>query len=256
MQKIHELLIQLGLNDKEARVFLSMVKLGPAPVGKVAMNSGITRTHVYDIAEELKERGFVSAVEKRGVRIYEALEHAGLLALISRKYKELEALEKKVAESVSDFEQLRAGARQKTKVRFFEGAAGVLNIYEEIKSDLRKLKEPFEIITIFSPDKLEKTFPGWFDEKHIDIPPYMIKRDIVHESEIFSKHLKDREKSASQYSYKIWPKAKGEFPADTLCWQNKIAYVELAEYPSGVVIENEAIVQTFKMWFEKMWEGL
>lgn len=257
MPKISEILAQLGLNEKEQKVFLVLVKRGALPVGKIAMDTNITRTHIYDIAEELKEKGFVSAMEKRGVRTYEALDHAGLLALTTRKQSEFMTLEKDIAEAASDFEALRVGARQKTKVRFFEGKEGVLNIYDEITNDLRAEKETVELLTVYSPEQLEKTFPGWFaQKKFIKISPYTMKRDIVHASQLFEAHAKQRQEGVGGYSYKVWPKAQGEFPADTLCWQNKIAFVELSEYPSGVVIENEAIIKTFRMWFEKMWEGL
>ena len=56
--------------------------------------------------------------------------------------------------------------------------------------------------------------------------------------------------------YKIWPKEKNEFPTDTLCWLNKIAYLDMKGYPSGIIIENAAMVETFTMWFRQMWDSL
>jgi len=257
MQKLSEILARLGLNEKETKVFLSLVKLGPSPVGKIAQDAVVTRTHVYDIVEALGEKGFLSVIEKKGVRIYEALEHVGLLALLGRRSREIEALGKQITEAAGEFESLRGGARPKKEVRFFEGKEAVLNIWDEIRDDLKKIKEPSEIVTIFSPEQLERTFPGWFDQKQfIHISPLMTKRDIVDESELFKKHAKERAESVGHYAYKIWPRGRGEFPIDTLCWQNKIAYIELTEHPSGVVIENKAMADTFRMWFEKMWESL
>ena len=256
-QKIAKLLAQLDLTDKEVNVYLGLLKLGSSSASQIAHETAIARTYVYDIAEDLRKKGFLSALDRKNIRHYEALSHPELVALIKRKNEQLEQLGKEVSEAVSDFESLRQDVRQATKVEFFSGPDGVLNIYDQIKNDLKKLREPFEIITIFSPEKLEAAFPGWFEQKkYIDFPPYMTKRDIVHESEIFKKHLQQRAQSASTYAYKIWPKSKGEFPADTLCWQNKIAFVELSSYPTGTIIENEAVVKTFKMWFEEMWANL
>lgn len=255
--KITALLAQLGLNDKEVGAYVSLLKMGRATASEIAQESGITRTHVYTIAEDLRKRGFLSMLNQKGVRSYEALNHAELLALVKRKSEELETLGKKIGEAVSDFESLKQHGKQATKVQFFSGREGVLNIYKYINGDLKKIKEPFEIVTIFSPERLEKTFSGFFEQKKYIDAPLMTKRDIINESEVFFKHLEQRQKEGlGQYFYKIWPREKSEFPADTLCWQNKIAFIELSEYPTGTIIENEAVAKTFKMWFEKMWQGL
>ena len=260
MKKQHNianLLSKLGLNVKEVNVYMSLLKLGGATVSQIANDSGIVRTYVYDIAEDLKKKGLAGMIERRGIRTYKGLNHAELVAFVKRKSEEWETLGKEISEAVSDFDSAREHARQSTTVEFFSGAEGVLNIYDRIKSDLKKLQKPFEIITIFSPEKLEAVFPGWFEQKkYIDTSPLMTKRDIVHESEVFQKHLKQREQGLGKYFYKIWPKEKGEFPIDTLCWENKTAFIELTSYPTGTIIENEALAKTFRMWFENIWENL
>lgn len=256
-QKIWAFLTQLGLNDKETSIYLALLTLGRSPVSDIAEEAKVTRTHVYTIAEDLRERGYLCAIEEQNTRMYEALNHPGLVALIARQRDQLNQLGKKVAESVSDFEALRRDRKPAANVRFFRGKEGVLQIHEEIKRDLKKLTAPFEIITIYSPEKLEATFPGWFEnKKYIDIPPLMTKRDIVTESEIFRKNLEQRAKSKSKYLYRIWPKERGEFPIDTLCWQDNVAFIELSDYPTGTIIKNDAVAKTFKLWFNQMWDSL
>lgn len=256
-QKIRDFLVPLGLHEKEIAVYVALMTLGRSSVSDIAQEAKVTRTHIYGIAEELRERGFLSVIDEGGTRKYEALNHAGLVALIARKRDEMERLEKNVTNAVSDFEGLRRGQKPTTHVQFFQGKEGVLQIYEEIKRDLKKLTAPFEIITIYSPEKLEATFPGWFEnKKYIDIPPLMTKRDIVTESEIFRKNLEQRAKSKSKYLYRIWPKERGEFPIDTLCWQDNVAFIELSNYPTGTIIKNDAVAKTFKLWFNQMWDSL
>jgi len=257
MLKITELLMKLGLNDKEIKVFLSLAKLGPSGVSKIALDSGVTRTHVYDVAEGLKQKGLLTEIEEKGLRKYEVLDHAGLMAFISRKQKEFLTLEKKLVELATEFETLRVGERHKTKVRFFEGPEGIRTIYAEIRSDLQKKKEASELLTIFSPAQVERALPGWFEaEEYIEVPAHMNKRGILYASDITRRYLEKIKASTGAHQYKLWPPEQGEFPVDTLSWGNKITYIDLVGYPSGIVIENEAIVRTFRMWFEKMWENL
>lgn len=250
--KIEEALIQLNLGKKEAEAFLALVKLGGGTATAIAGESGITRTHVYDIMKELVEKGLVSEIEEKKIKRYEAVGHAGLLAFVSRQEKQLQTVQKELVKLASDFQGLEVGARQKTTVRFFDGVEGVKNIYAEIRNDLNKQKESFDLLTIFSPENLEKIIPNF---QYLDYPN-MDGRDIVADDKMLSAYIKQMKQSKNTTAYKIWPKEKGFFPTDNIAWGNKIAYIDLVTYPSGIIIESESIVQSFRMWFNVLWENL
>lgn len=252
MSQIKQILQNLKLSQKEVEVFLGLLKLGKGTAARISRESGITRTHIYDIVKDLISKGLVSEIEERGVKTYEAVDHAGLLAFVSREQKELQKMEKKIGQMASEFNALQVGAKQKTKVRFFDGVEGVKNIYEEIRQDLQKPQAPFEVLTIFSPANLERVIP---DFQYLNYPN-MIGRDIVAADEFLPAYLEQMKKNANSISYKIWPKEKGLFPTDNIAWKNKIAYIDLVGYPSGIIVENEAMVKTFTLWFEQMWGSL
>ncbi len=257
MEKIREILSGIGLSEKEVRVFLSLLKRGSGTVGKLALDSGVTRTHIYEILENLEKQGLVTQANTAGVRRYEAIGHAALLANLGRRQQHLQKLEKSLAAAATDFQALQVGSKQKTKVRFFDGPEGIHSIYAEIKSDLKKQKEPSELLTIFSPGLVERTLPGWFAaEEYIEVPKIMSKRGILFDSETARQYLQKIKGSPAAHSYKLWPKERGEFPVDTLCWLNKLTLIDLVDYPSGIIIENSAIVKVFAMWFALMWESL
>ena len=161
MAQLTQLLQKLNLNKKEASIFLTLVKLGKATAAAIGRDSGVTRTHIYDLVQSLIQKGLVSEVEERGVKTYEAVDHAGLLAFVSRQEKELKHVEKKLVEAAGEFNALQLGLQQKTKVRFFDGVEGVKNIYEEITKDFRASTEKFELLTIFSPENLNKVVPNF-----------------------------------------------------------------------------------------------
>jgi len=256
MPEISQLLSQLGLGEKEVRVFLSLVKLGPSTVSDIADEAKITRTHVYELTNALKQKGLLTQSDSRGVRKFEALGHAGLMAYLSHKQKELQELEKSFTHVATQFNALQKGNRLKTKVRFFEGAKGVEAIYHEIKRDLKSQPPGYEVFTIFSPGRVESLIPGWLEmELYID-EPGMKKRGIVADTAFTQHYLEKMKSSENTHSYKIWPKGPDEFPTDTICWLNKMTLIDLIDYPSGIIIEDAAIVQSFKMWFEFMWNHL
>jgi sugar-specific transcriptional regulator TrmB len=74
MQLLANELQNLGFTDKEARVYLTGLALGPAAVQIIARESGVNRATTYVIIEQLSKRGLFSA-QKRGKKRYFNAEH-------------------------------------------------------------------------------------------------------------------------------------------------------------------------------------
>lgn len=254
--KLKHLLTGLGLDEKEATVFLSLTKLGSAPASTVAKDTGVTRTHVYDLVEILKKRGLITETEVRGVKRYEATDHAGLMAHLSRKQQEMRLLEKQLAQAASMFAGLRTHEEQRTKVRFFEGFEGIRSLYEELRNDLKTQVDPVDLITIWPVESLERAYPQFYEQEVYFNLPNLTKRDIMYECEMAKRYIERYKKGPAKHDYRIWPKEKKEFDTDTLCWLNKVAFTDVRGNPSGVVIENVSFARTFRMWFDEMWQHL
>ena len=62
------ILQNLGLNEKEAKVYLACLELGSATVQEVSDKAGVKRTSVYNFLEDMKARGFITEV-KHGKKI-------------------------------------------------------------------------------------------------------------------------------------------------------------------------------------------
>lgn len=257
MANLKHLLLGLHLSEKAATLFLSLIKHGKATATVLGRDTGITRTYVYDIMEGLIAQGLVSEIAERGVKAYEAVDHAGLMAFVSRRQKELIRLEKEALRTASEFNALKAGTTQKTRVRFFDGAEGIHQIYAEIKRDLARATAPSDLITIFSPERVEAALPGWLTSgEYITVSAGMTKREIVSASNLLPHYHNKMKRGHGKHFFKVWPKKLGDFPVDTISWGNKIVYVDVMDSPSGIVIENAAMALTFRMWFERMWGSL
>lgn len=200
----------------------------------------------------------MAEIEVGKIKKIQALDYGGLLSYVERRQRDMQILEQDLKKAEGDFLALRSGLPQKTKVRFFEGVEGIKSINSEIKKDLSKLKAPYQFYVVFSADRMEAVLPGWIEQNsHIYYEPFMKKFAIISDTPQLSKFL-DKARTAGQKNllYKIWPKELLEFPTDTLCWQNKIAYLDMKDHPSGIIIESQAIVQTFVMWFKQIWGSL
>jgi len=256
MHDLEQLMTDFGLNEKEVKVFLAMFRLGQSTASLLAKETDITRTNIYDMVESLKKKGLVVEFEQRGVRHFEAIDHAGIIALLSKKERDVKLLQKSFVQMADAFHSLRSGERVKTSVRFFEGQEGMQSVYEEIRSNIGGYKGEVELLTIWPVERLEKVYPSFFESGAYLNLPNMKKRDILFDCESAQRYIDQYSKGSTHYRFKRWPKEKGEFAVDTLVWLNKVAFTDVTDLPSGIIIENPSLAITVRMWFEQMWEGL
>lgn len=258
MKNITGILKRLGLSDNETKVFLGVLKAGVAPISRISQEAGVARTYVYELVEQLKAKGLLAEIEEKGIKKIQSLDYGGLLSYVTRRQQDMESLEKDLLKAEGEFQALRSGLPQKTKVRFFEGIEGIKSINSEIRKDLEKLKQQYPFYVVFSADRMEAILPGWIENnQHIYFEGVMRKYAIISETPLLQNFLQQvKQHNQQNFHYKLWPQEKKEFPTDTLCWLNKIAYLDMKERPSGIIIESKAIVDTFVMWFEQMWKNL
>ncbi|MCU0680040.1 MAG: BlaI/MecI/CopY family transcriptional regulator [Planctomycetes bacterium] len=68
--KIEKVLQDFGLSEKESRVYLALLQVGPAPVQKIADKSSLARSTIYEILNALIKRGLVNTYLKKRVKYF------------------------------------------------------------------------------------------------------------------------------------------------------------------------------------------
>ena len=89
-------LLELGLTDKEAGVYLAMLELGPASVQEIARKSGVNRSTSYLTIEALKERGLASSSTRGKKMLFTAESPSRLAAVLNREREMLEQKKQKL----------------------------------------------------------------------------------------------------------------------------------------------------------------
>lgn len=258
MSDIHNILGKIGLSPNEMRIFEYLIRHGNSTASSVALGVNMIRTQIYVVVESLKKKGLVSEIEERGVKKYTSVDHASLVAYVANKKNEYQTLQKTLEQAASEFNSLRLDTKQKTKVSFFEGVEGIKQINSVIRRDVQKQKQPYAFRVVFSVDRMESILPGWIERNdHIYVEPFMTKYAIISQTKFLPSFIAQvKHNKQDRFHYRLWPIEQTEFPTDTLQWFNKIAYLDMRDHPSGVIIENEAITETFSMWFKLMWQSL
>src|SRR3989344_2907427 len=109
--KITNILKEYGLDDKEAKTYISLVEKGELNAYALAKITGIHRSTAYAVIERLSSKGFISAIQKGEKTFYSAIEISRIIVKIKEKESLLLSL-------IPEFENIREEGV--SRVRVFE----------------------------------------------------------------------------------------------------------------------------------------
>jgi sugar-specific transcriptional regulator TrmB len=107
-EKVMMALNAVGLSQKEAIVYTSLVEYGDSPVKKITQVSKLNRVTIYPIIQSLIEKGFVSKFSMNKRTYFRAIKPANIIKLLKEKENKfnsilpiLESAKKKMNETTS-----------------------------------------------------------------------------------------------------------------------------------------------------------
>lgn len=237
-------LIKLGLNEKEAKIYLASLELGETTIQNIAQKSGINRTSVYYVMGHLKEKGLARSLTKRKKTYYYAEDPRKIKEQFDEKNKTIENILPELLSIVNAIDK-------KPKIKFYEGVEGVKEIYKEI------LKYPEqEVISWISETAFFETYSDFFYDYFIPArkKKKIWTRAIIPDNKEMREY-KNRETEELRKS-KLIPAERYPIKASiNLYGKNQISIIAFAE-KIGLIIESEKIYITLKSIFEMNWEML
>lgn len=116
---------EMGLSEREAKVYLAALELGEATAQDISRKSGVKRPTVYIEAESLKQKGLVSLIRKKKKTYYYAENPKTIETMLEEK-------KKKLAGIMPGLLSITNLMDKKPIIRFFEGREGVKEVYKDI----------------------------------------------------------------------------------------------------------------------------
>ena len=231
----------LGLTGKEAKLYLSALKLGTFSVAEIADKSGVKRPTCYLILNQLMKRGLVSLVPKFRKLVYSIEPPDILLKQVEDGFLIARSL-------IPKLHTLYKAEKEKTMIRFYYGQRGIQNIYWDIMKS--GVKENFYIGSI--KELVEMAGEDFMDE--------WIKERIKRGIKTFSIRMKK-----SEVIKKLYQETKGALreiryapediyiPDTILIYANRVAIISTKKANFGFVIESEEFFKTMKGLFDVLW---
>lgn len=119
-------LVQLGLTEKEARLYITMLHIGPSPASALARRSHMKRASVYSVLESLTAQGLVHFEERNQCRYYLALDPECLLYPLNEQSARLKRQVQLAKRCISRLHEMsRVELIPKQKAIFLQGRMAV-----------------------------------------------------------------------------------------------------------------------------------
>lgn len=237
---------RLGLDEREARVYLAALEFGPATIITISRKSGIKRTTIYEFVDEMIARGLmhVSAQGKR--KLYSSASPQELRGIIEKQTEIVERL-------VPELMLLSGKSPSRPRIRFYEGVEGIKKVF----NDTLNQPEGSEILMFSSFEGTYSVMPDAFIKSYVK---RRVKRKI-HVKGILpagGEHVKEhvnRDREELRESIVVPVK---DFPIanETFTYQNKVAILSYGDEKVGIIIESQQNADAQRAVFNLLWKFL
>lgn len=240
-EPLRTLLMEAGLGEKEARLYMAGIELGASTIQKLAEQAGLKRPTAYEVMHNLEKKGLFSVVMQNKKRVFQSENPEHVLAILKTR-------EKSFIEALPELRMLYATGGNKPRIQFFEGAEGLKNMYWDT------LESKGTILVYGSITDMWTAMPREF------IKEYVAERV---KSNIHIKGLVPSTPDAQEYIKKdkaemrnliLIPKDRFTFSNEINIYNDKVAIFSFPE-KIGVVIESKKIAETQRSIFELAWLG-
>jgi len=251
MNELELLLSSLGLEHQEAKVYLAALTLGTSPASNIAKRTDMPRSTARYTCEQLSRKQLMIESQKGNTKLFTPENPEKLKKLLDLQVEEIETRGQRLDSSLQDLKRLYNPYTVLPKVRFYEGADGIMEMFEEFLEE----NTPFCGVT------------GGTGEVHPRIVKYLAERYVPKRQELKnptwmllndSDRLESYRKNDASVNRISLVAPEKAFPFKSCChiYGNKVAfYSYFVQDMTGVIIENAIIHETQLSLFRLAWSA-
>jgi len=237
----------LGLNEKEGKLYLTLLETGGGFASTLAKRSNFERVNCYHLLENLIKKGLATSIIKNRTRYYNAEPPQKLVNLLEEKYRYGQHV---LPELLSITNTLSL----KPKIKYYEGIDGIKDILDDT------LKTKGELIGYSNVSAIDKNYFGFIS----DYAHKKIKLGIK------TRMIAPSDKKAFSYTKKFYPKNYPKelleilfvnpkefwFENEITIYDNKVAIISLNPNEMlGILIESPVYAKSQTAIFNLAWLG-
>lgn len=236
---LEETLVEAGLTRNESKVYLALLKLGSATAAEITKLSKVHRVNVYDVLERLRIKGLISTILQAQKRIYEAASPKQLVALVKQREEALK-LALPILEQEFDLK------KEKQQVHHFFGPEGVMRAYA-------MMMEQNQTIYGLGGSGLNRKY---LKHRHEMFDQERIKRKIKVKGLYYEFTRKDKNIKLDEpyFEVRYLPDQFKTLSMVDICGDLTVNLLPIEGNVMAIVIENKVIADTYRKFFEFMWQ--
>lgn len=236
---LQKLFTHLGVDEKEAKVYLAALEVGSSPVSAIALKARMNRVTTYGILEKLVKKGMVNFMNKHHVKYFHATDPEILLKEYKKRLRDLE-------KALPDLKRLY-GETPHPKVNYFEGLDGIKAIYQDT------LLAQTEILNFCNSQEIRAFWPEYDDEYVAERVRRKISLRGIAPDDEYGRRVRAEDRAMVR-EIRLIPKDKYNFANDVNVYDNKVAIISFLYEPIGMIIESAEIAGTQRAIFEMVWD--
>jgi sugar-specific transcriptional regulator TrmB len=254
---IHQTLKQLGLNEKEVKVYLALLKCGKTKPSTLAKFTKLNRATLYNVASGLLSKGII-AEDMSGPVLHLSPLSPGLLGkILEQPKRELHEKELLVKNAIRELNLITA---EKTypvpKIRLIEGSNLEKYLFDNTEKWQQAIIDSDGIWWGYQDQSFAEMFEKWIDytwktapSKHPHYKPQFFSNDTDIEKKLGKKYSKDKRD--------IKYLSDTDFTANTWVCGTYLVLIMTHQHPFYLIeIHDEMIAHNTKEIFKKLWEVL
>lgn len=245
-------IVKLGLSEKEAKVYLASLELGPSPVQAIAQKSQVNRATTYVVIDGLMGMGLMSTYNEGKKTFFTAESPERLLEFLKNQEHKIQGRINILEETMPELKFLH-NTKDNPKVRFYEGIEGLRTVQMEFVNTLKY----GDVIYTFLP--LDDFLKSNLQERKPDITKKRfekgIRMKIIYTSNGGRNEEYEKQESKKSKEYLYIDHAKYPFNGGMNIYGNRILMIDYKGKMGGLVIENKTFADTFRSLFNALWDG-
>ncbi len=239
----------LGLADKEAKVYAAMLELGPSSVLEISARTGVNRPTTYVQIENLRRMGLVSVQTKGKKQLFQAESPDQFQVLLEKEQSSVQQKKQELADVLPQLLSMFDASGGRAKVRFIEGIEGIKKTQEEFlrsgEKTLYEISSYDDVLRIF-PNHLESHSSKRLNKKIFSKLIYTHSKGPILEGVVNAEYTQTKHISPEKLPIGF----------DVAIYGSTVALVSLKGSISGVFIEHKDIADSFRGLFEAFWNLL
>ncbi|MAF34420.1 hypothetical protein CMO91_01100 [Candidatus Woesearchaeota archaeon] len=239
---VAELLKEIGLTERESKVYLSLLDLGRSTTGPLIKASGVPNSKIYEILSSLHKKGLVTWVIGGKTKFFEAAEPKTLLRLFDQKRRTL-------ANMLPELEARKSRAKSPQSVSLFEGFPAIRNLFIDLVSQAGNTT----LYGITTADWIENQMVGDFYSWYANLKQeYNVTSRLLVSKKNWTA-FKKRYHSMKALPYWEARPSRVSFPGDVGITGDDVLIINWDEVPTAILIQSKWLANQYMQFFKEAW---